>query len=279
MMQGGGGMMQAGATMPAGGAANMGMQAGGKAKAASCGAAAALCAEAAGCGMMKCDCELDDKKVEIFNYRQGGEYEAVIEYKYVGEGAGNFTRIEVVSDVTGYCWCWGFCGCFIVICACCAIFWPQSTTTTTPMPFTTTTMFTTTTPLTPPPFPITSTTPAPSPPMQCTIFGDPHIRSFDSAAEDYYNTGVWNLVTSPSLGVIIQGVFLPTKATNGLSVTKEIAVGGSLIGNNVLRIGVERAFWNTEPILTTFPSTFICPMGFCTITYNSDGQPLQTGRA
>jgi hypothetical protein len=114
--------------------------------------------------------------------------------------------------------------------------------------------------------------------MQCTIFGDPHIRSFDSATEDYYNTGVWNLVTSPSLGVIIQGVFLPTKATNGLSVTKEIGVGGSLIGNNVLRIGVERAFWNLQPILTTFPSTFICPGGYCTIIYNSNGGVLQPGR-
>lgn len=248
------------------------------AKAATCGTAAAMCAEAAGCGVVHCSGDITEDTVEIFNYKQGGEYQAVIEYKYVGEGAGDFTKIEVVSNVSGSWSCWGFFGGFILIgfCALCYCFISTDTTTTTmtmTMPPMTTTF------PTPPPQPITSTTPMPTPATKrCVIFGDPHVLSFDGYHGDFYQSGIWPLVKAPTIGVIIQGLFLPTHATNGLSVLKKVGVGGRFLQGNKLLIGVEHAFWNTQPILTTFPSSFMCPGGLCQITYNSQGKILQPGR-
>merc|ERR1711879_397363 len=78
--------------------------------------------------------------------------------------------------------------------------------------------------------------------------------------------------------VKIQGKFSPTHATNGLSVTKQIAVGGGFLKGHTLIIGEEHATWNGQQILTGFPSNFKDPEGLVTIVYNGEGQLLQPGR-
>merc|ERR1712156_762303 len=82
------------------------------------------------------------------------------------------------------------------------------------------------------------------------------------------SSGEYYLVKS---GVIsIQGRYLPTKFTNGLAVTKMVAIGGPLLKGNKLIIGPLTAEWNGAPILTGFPSHFNQP-GLLTVDYDDVG--------
>merc|ERR1719242_1630473 len=105
--------------------------------------------------------------------------------------------------------------------------------------------------------------PAPQPPApaaasgECTIWGDPHIRTFDGMRSDYYSSGEYWIVKSPKLW--IQGRYLPTKMTNGLAVTKVLAIGGPMLKNGKLLISPTVTTWNGAQILTGFPSTYSVP--------------------
>jgi hypothetical protein len=110
----------------------------------------------------------------------------------------------------------------------------------------------------------------------CSIFGDPHAGTFDGFHADYYTSGEFYLVRAPT--VKIQGKYNPTHATNGLAVTKEVAISGSFVGDKILIIGEEHASYDGMPILTTFPSTFSSTDGKVKIVYNGEGQLLQPGR-
>merc|ERR1712079_980704 len=67
------------------------------------------------------------------------------------------------------------------------------------------------------------------------------------------SSGEYYIVKS---GIIsIQGRYLPTKFTNGLAVTKMVAIGGPLLKGNKLIIGPLAATWNGAPILTGFLRT------------------------
>merc|ERR1712039_26720 len=81
-----------------------------------------------------------------------------------------------------------------------------------------------------------------------------------------------------STTVWVQGKYSPTHATNGLAVTKQVAVGGSFLKGHHLIVGEEHATWDGQQILTTFPSQFRDPEGLVTIVYNNVGQLLQPGR-
>lgn len=74
----------------------------------------------------------------------------------------------------------------------------------------------------------------------------------------------------------IQGRYLPTHITHGLSVTKEITIGGAFIGRHVLRISATRVTWDGAAIVTTFPSSW--SHGLVHIDYNNQGEFLQKGR-
>jgi hypothetical protein len=121
------------------------------------------------------------------------------------------------------------------------------------------------------------TTPAPTPVIRsCSIYGDPHATTFDGMHSDFYSEGEFWIVKSPT--VHIQGAYSPTHATNGLSVTKKIAIGGPFMGNHKLIIGEERASYDGQDILTTFPSSFHNVDGTVSVVYNSQGELLQPGR-
>jgi hypothetical protein len=100
--------------------------------------------------------------------------------------------------------------------------------------------------------------------------------TFDGLHSDYYTSGEFWIVKSST--VIIQGKYSPTHATNGLAVTKQVAVGGSNLKGHKLIVGEEHATWDGQPILTTFPSQFRDADGLVSIVYNNVGQLLQPGR-
>merc|ERR1719410_2133341 len=86
----------------------------------------------------------------------------------------------------------------------------------------------------------------------CTIWGDPHIRTFDGLRADYYSPGEYWIVKSADLH--IQGRYLPTRMTSGLAVTKIVAIGGPVLKGHKLFVGPRTAFWDGKAILQTFPS-------------------------
>jgi len=117
--------------------------------------------------------------------------------------------------------------------------------------------------------------PAPvGPPGACTLFGDPHIMTFDHKRVDFYTPGEYWIVKSAT--VHIQARYRPTHTTSGLSVTKELAVGGPFLQGHVLRISALDASYDGAPILTTFPSTFSNEL--VQIQLNSIGETMQEGR-
>jgi hypothetical protein len=134
--------------------------------------------------------------------------------------------------------------------------------------------------LAPAPVPVVPIPPAPTPPKYgafgtCVGWGDPHVRTFDGKRADYYSPGEYYIVKSPLIN--IQGRYLPTKFTNGLAVTKMVAIGGSLLKGYKLIIGPLAATWNGAPILTGFPSHFVQP-GLLAVDYNNVGALVDKAR-
>jgi len=100
--------------------------------------------------------------------------------------------------------------------------------------------------------------------------------TFDGMHADYYQSGQFYIVKSTT--VLIQGTYFPTHATNGLSVTKKIAVGGPFLKGHKLIVGPETATYDGVAILTSFPSGFESDDGLVKIVYNNQGELLQPGR-
>merc|ERR1712008_284453 len=96
---------------------------------------------------------------------------------------------------------------------------------------------------------------------------------FDGMRADYYSSGEYYIVKSPIIS--IQGRYLPTKFTNGLAVTKMVAIGGPLLKGNKLIIGPLAATWNGAPILGGFPSHFDQP-GIVHVDYDNVGALVDT---
>jgi len=133
----------------------------------------------------------------------------------------------------------------------------------------------------PPPVPVPVPVPVPAPPPApavgafgtCIGWGDPHIRTFDGMRSDYYSSGEYYLVKSAPIS--IQARYLPTKFTNGLAVTKMVAIGGSLLKGNKLIIGPLAATWNGAPIIGQLGSHFSQP-GLLTVDYDTNGALIDT---
>jgi len=129
----------------------------------------------------------------------------------------------------------------------------------------------------PPPPPPPATTPAPpSKPIGiCTVFGDPHVMTFDGKRSDYYSCGEYWLVKSQKIK--IQARYLPTKMTSGLGVTKVVAVGGDLMKGHKIFVSATSATIDGKPILGKFPDSYRIP-NVVEVTYNGVGTLLQKGR-
>merc|ERR1712039_1089001 len=120
----------------------------------------------------------------------------------------------------------------------------------------------------------------PKPPAvkkMCTLWGDPHVITFDqvgtdkSQASSFYGDGDFYLVKSST--VIIQGRFEGTKYTEGLAATNQIVVGGAFMHGHKIEVGTLDSGILTvdgQKVIATFPSTYH-GAGF-TVTYDGQGE-------
>jgi hypothetical protein len=215
-----------------------------------------------GCGRHG-EAGFEEKKAISF-VGTGGNWEAEATYKFVGDGQGQFEMVTVQTNHRSRSWYFwltvSVVSVFLVILG--VLLWvfrhhtAESATAFAPQPA------------------IMNTSSVSS--KSCTIFGDPHIMTFDGMHSDYYTPGEYWIVRSSN--VKIQGRYLATSVTNGLAVTKEIAVGGPFLSGHTLIIGAMVTLWDNQPILTTFPSHFEVP-GLVNIQYNPFGQVMQADRA
>jgi hypothetical protein len=113
-------------------------------------------------------------------------------------------------------------------------------------------------------------------PQSCSIYGDPHVLTFDGQKVDFYTPGEFYIVKSDT--VVIQGKYAPTHATNGLAVTKQMAVGGPFLKGHQLIVGEQHVIWDGLPIVLEQPSEWHDPAGLVDIVYNSEGEILQPDR-
>jgi len=194
-----------------------------------------------------------------------GDFAAAPSYSYVGQGAGAYVK-EV--STTSYGWKLRPC-CIATLCLLLLLplLWlllpqPSGQTESVPVPD--------------PVVPIPSPTPAPSPVGICTIWGDPHVTTFDNVHSDFYSPGEYWIVKSRA--ILVQARYLPTRMTSGLAVTKTLAIGGPLLKGHKLFISADSATCDGQPILTAFPSSFSVP-GVIDIQYNNAGTVMQKGRA
>jgi hypothetical protein len=122
------------------------------------------------------------------------------------------------------------------------------------------------------PGPISTTTPLPpSPPAVCTLWGDPHIQTFDKSRADFFGEGIKWIVKSET--VHIQGRYKATPFTNGLAATNAVAVGGPFLQGHVLKVGPMengQITWDNQPILGAFGTFDAAGLG--SIAYNDQGE-------
>ncbi|CAK0796521.1 unnamed protein product [Prorocentrum cordatum] len=213
-----------------------------------------------------------------------GEFEPTTVYKFVGAGAGSVSLIPIPAPGCS-CW-WSLCFLWLLLLP--LLLLPATTTTTSTTTCTTPPPVTTSRPPdlspspTPAPTPAPPTMPPQGPQRECWIFGDPHVTTFDGGHASFYSAGEYWIVRSDT--VWMQGRYAPTAVTNGLSVMKEIAIGGPFLQSedgteNVLRISALAASWNGAVILAGFPDTFTNQDPPVQAVTDSSGQILQSNRA
>jgi len=118
----------------------------------------------------------------------------------------------------------------------------------------------------------TTTTVPPGPPGICKFWGDPHVETFDRSFPSFYSEGEFWLVRSED--VEIQGRFMATPFTNGLSATHAVAIGGKFVNYQKIQVGPMengQILFNGQPVLEAFPSSFTDQSGLVRMTYNGQG--------
>merc|ERR1712039_723640 len=114
-------------------------------------------------------------------------------------------------------------------------------------------------------------------PKLCTLWGDPHIMSFDQMDTDknkaysFYGDGDFWLVKSST--VSIQGRFLGTKYTEGLAATNQIVIGGAFMHGHKIEVGTLDSGILTvdgQKVIAGFPGSY-SGVGF-SVTYDSQGE-------
>merc|ERR1711972_1244699 len=111
----------------------------------------------------------------------------------------------------------------------------------------------------------------------CTLWGDPHIISFDQMDDDknkaysFYGDGDFWLVKSST--VSIQARFEGTKYTEGLAATNQIVVSGSFVHNHKIEVGTLDSGILTvdgQKVIPGFPGSY-SGAGFG-VTYDDQGK-------
>jgi hypothetical protein len=104
---------------------------------------------------------------------------------------------------------------------------------------------------------------------------------FDGAHASFYSPGEYWIVKDTA--VFIQGRYQPTPITHGLSVVKEIAIGGPFLQDSggsphTLRISARTATFDGQPILAGFPDSFSNADPQISLELDDKGELLQKGR-
>lgn len=207
-----------------------------------------------GCGGCACDGGKGNG-VMTFVGAGAGEYVTETSYRYVGLGAGEYSMVPPVrgwTRVAGGCALVGL----VVLSVVGILLWPRTTTTT--MRF--------------------SMSPV-SNAGECLFWGDPHILTFDGARPSFYGAGEFWIVKSAP--VKIQGRYLGTKYTHGLSATNKVIVGGDFLQGHTIEVGT------VENGTISVDGSQICPtlgchfnlFGIGTIRYDSVGELVDTAQS
>eukprot|EP00445_Apocalathium_hangoei_P081236 CAMPEP_0204184954 /NCGR_PEP_ID=MMETSP0361-20130328/54873_1 /ASSEMBLY_ACC=CAM_ASM_000343 /TAXON_ID=268821 /ORGANISM="Scrippsiella Hangoei, Strain SHTV-5" /LENGTH=660 /DNA_ID=CAMNT_0051145073 /DNA_START=14 /DNA_END=1996 /DNA_ORIENTATION=+ len=113
----------------------------------------------------------------------------------------------------------------------------------------------------------------------CTLWGDPHVETFDHSFVNFYGEGEFYVVKSST--VAIQARFLATPFTNGMAATHALAVGGPFLqGHTIVVDPMENGqiTWDGEPILHGAPQTFEKD-GLATLYYNAEGELVDVAQS
>jgi hypothetical protein len=115
----------------------------------------------------------------------------------------------------------------------------------------------------------------------CSIFGDPHILTFDGKHASYYTPGEYWIVKSST--VIIQGKYGALPTTNGLAVVKGIAIGGSFLHGHKLLISTMDVgavvTYDGVPVVSGFPGSGRTTDGLVSVQYNQVGAMMDEGKS
>jgi hypothetical protein len=201
-----------------------------------------------------------------------GDYILKTQYEYVGRGAGEFIPQMDRRPYQQCAWCLGV-GCLALLLIV-PLFWWWSSQGLAPVhnPPAQSSLFNPTlppTPGSPAPAPPTTPTVVTTPKPLCVIWGDPHVKVFDSGKLNsalpvtFLLNGDYWLVRSNDIW--IQGRYEAATWDNGLASLHGIAVGGPFLGshNDKIIVGPRsgKVYYNNQEILGSLPGQFTSPRG------------------
>jgi len=194
-----------------------------------------------------------------------GDYVTESTYRYVGLGAGNMT-VHTPRNILWGRILVGVVALALLSAAVLAVMSAMLTTTTTTLAQ-----------LELPPLQHATPLPLEAPKLkgECTLWGDPHYKTFDGGRPSFYGEGEYYIIKAD--GIRIQGRYMGTRYTAGLAATRKVAVGGDFIEGHVIAVGaLEEGPVTVDgvPVLEEFPSSYDLRLqgGSGVIKYTAEGR-------